>query len=435
MPLTGTSTTHEYHELAASQESRQTHVTDGGGSSIFFLVRDWTPDRQPDRRRRITGDPAMGLSLHAIANGVDREVADLAKEGKHSLEFDAWSACTVAVNPGVYELRLVLPTGATLHQSIVASPQWQTQTFVFMRGYSTSSTERSEAPKEWRADLARTSIIMARGQGFSLNEPLLRLLELARVALANRRAGETAGTAHRLLSEEVRTMLRDKCDDPMLGIYAAHLLLLEPSPDLSLFRHVVGQLRVLLGPSHPDVEALALRAEGEPPPAPFECAPMLARSWSLIVDASADRSDLVTDSLEARLTSDLWSEGPWHIWRTPAQEAADSQDAGDLSGFEEALAENLGLMRQVRRAHPPQVYSQAAADPAAPRSILPKSTDVEERRRGAAHTEAVEIDADRLRSIARRFGLPQSQLRTVISTLEEKLRRLPNAPDTKVILK
>lgn len=436
VPLAGTSTSHEYHELAASQESRQTRVKDGAGSSIFCMVRDWTPDRQPERRRRITGDPATGLSLHAAVNGRDREVADLAKAGKHSLEFDAWSACTVSVNPGVYELRLVLPTGATLHQSIVASPQWQTQAFVFMRGYSASSTERSAAPREWRADLARTSIVMARDQGFSFDEPALRRLELVRVALANRRAGEPAGTARRLLPEEVRTMLRDKCDDPMLGIYAAHLLLLEPNPDFSLFRRVVGQLRGLLGTSHPDVEALALRAEGEPPPAPFEFPPMLARSWSLIVDATADRPDLVSDPLSARVTNDLWSEGPWHIWRTPpAQEAADSQDSGDLSGFEEALAENLGLMRQVRRARLPQVYSEAAADPAAPKAILPKALDVEERGRGAARMEAVEIDADRLRSIARRFGLPQSQLRTVISTLEEKLRRLPNAPDTKVILK
>jgi subtilisin family serine protease len=195
---------------------------------------------------------------------------------------------------------------------------------------------------------------------------------------------------------------------------------------------------------------------------------MLARSWSLIVDATVDRPELVTDSLGARVTNDLWSEGPLHIWRTPAQEPADSQDSGDLSGFEEALAENLGLMKQVRRARHSDLartYPQTVAD--TNRSMLDDAHDLEERTRPAAREESAEtaseevlsesiagesvsrqpgyhdfaarkeiavINADRLRSIARRFDLPQSQLRMVISTLEEKLRRVPRAPDMKVIV-
>jgi hypothetical protein len=41
-PLAGTSTSHEYHVAAAGQESKKIHVTDGLGSSLFFLVRVWS---------------------------------------------------------------------------------------------------------------------------------------------------------------------------------------------------------------------------------------------------------------------------------------------------------------------------------------------------------------------------------------------------------
>ena len=101
VPLVGTSTSHEYHQAAAHGESRKTHVRDGAGSSLFFLVRDWTPDQSRDRRLRITGNPATGLSLHTMAGSVERRVADLAASSTSSRDFDAWSACTVDVTPGV----------------------------------------------------------------------------------------------------------------------------------------------------------------------------------------------------------------------------------------------------------------------------------------------------------------------------------------------
>ena len=347
VPLIGTSTSHEYHMAAADTESRKVHVRDGAGSSLFFLVRDWTPASKAGTRQKATSSPATGLTLHAVTGNGDRMVADIARSGAVSLDGDAWCACTVELDPGVYELRLELPTGDTLHQAIVAAPSWQTQSFVFMRGYAT--TNDASAPIERRADLARSSVIMSRQVGFSQDEPHLRLAELARVALATSRSQGEGGQDRRLVPDEVRTLLKQKGDNPMLGIYAAHLLLMETVPDLALLGEAVSNLRVLLGMPHPDVEALALYAERVTAPQAFDDPPMLRRSWSLIVDANVDKPDLVTDSLTERVTTDLWLQGPWHVWRTAAM-STEASEGDDLSDVEVALANYLGLAKRARSA-------------------------------------------------------------------------------------
>jgi hypothetical protein len=267
VPLAGTSTSHEYHMDAADRESRKVHVKDGVGSSLFFLVRDWTPGSSQQTTSNI-GNPAEGLSLYSVNATGERKICELGPSGSTNPAGDPWSACTIAVNPGVYELRLELPTGELLRQSVVASPGWQTQSFLFVRQYATAS-----AP-QWRADLSRTSVIVTAVQGgFVPNEPMLRVAELARVRLS-KSTSTPAGASRPLLPDEMRKLFRDKFSNPMLGIYGAHLLVLEKSSDDSLLRDAVGNLRGMLG-SHPDVEALALPARLLPPPPTFEQPPML----------------------------------------------------------------------------------------------------------------------------------------------------------------
>lgn len=136
----------------------------------------------------------------------------------------------------------------------------------------------SENGPQWRADLSRTSVLLSQTRGFSPNESLLRVTELARVALATKGPGERGQTDRRLVPDDMRTLLREKFGNPMLGIYAAHLLLLETSVDVELFREVVRNLRAMLGRQHPDVEALALRATGEPSPLLFALEDKLTRN-------------------------------------------------------------------------------------------------------------------------------------------------------------
>jgi hypothetical protein len=431
-PLVGTSTSHEYHMEAANRESRVTHVADGPGSSLFFLVRDWTPNTGWTPRQRVTGNPAEGLSLYSVSAAGERKICDLARSGKTSGALgDPWAACTIEVTPGVYELRLELPGGETLRQSFVASPNWQTQSFLFMRAYP------SDTGPQWRADLSRTSVLLSATRGFSPDESMLRTAELARVTLATKGPSERGQTNRRLMPDEMRMLLRGKCDNPILGIYGAHLLLLEGSVDVGLLREIVRNLRGMLGPQHPDVEALALRADGEPRPLPFEHPPMLCRSWSLIVGASVAQPGLVTESLIQRNTGKVWAQGPWYIWRSSpnAGTANGDLDVPGLSDVEAALAEDLGVMKHVRRIS--ETMSTTQSEGLRPEATAQRGLARSRSVRDVASPEPVkvEIDEEQMRSIAIRFGMPATQLKRTLAILEEKMTRNPGTPNLTIMVK
>ncbi len=431
VPLAGTSTSHEYHMAAADRESRITHVADGVGSSLFFLVRDWTAPEGGNVRPHGNDNPAEGLSLHAVDRGGERKICDLA-QGSSDSRGDPWGACTVAVSPGVYELRLELPDGGTLRQSYAACEGWQTQSFLFMRFYP------GEASPNRRADLSRTSALMSQQPGFSPSAPILRMTELARVALSTRTASaEDEPSSRPLVPEEVRALLRAKLENPFLGIYGAHLLLLEPTLDEGLFAEVVRNLRGLLGRGHPDVEALALRAVGEPPPLPFEQPPMLAASWRLVVDASVSRPDLVPDAFAERHPGTFGIEGPWNVRRVSPQDVAAADPTSlDLSEIETALAESLGVMKYVRKASREPRAPAARALP--PLTITSPGVQRALERLGAsddAHRDLeVELDSGNLRALATQFGMPSTRLKGALTDLGDKLTRNPALPNLKVKL-
>src|SRR5690242_15174292 len=56
-------------------------------------------------------------------------------------------------------------------------------------------------------------------------------------------------------------LLMGKFENPMKGLVAAHLLLLDAQPRLDLVAHVVGNTGGLVGADHPDVLALRLRVD------------------------------------------------------------------------------------------------------------------------------------------------------------------------------
>jgi len=311
----------------------------------------------------------------------------------------------------------------------------------------------SDAGPQWRADLSRTSVLLSFTRGFSPNESMLRIAELARVTLATKGPGERGQTNRRLMPDEMRTMLREKFGNPMLGIYGAHLLLLEGSVDIGLLREVVRNLRGLLGLQHPDVEALALRAAGEPPPLPFEHPPMLCRSWLLIVDASVARPDLVTESLAERNTGRFLAEGPWHVERlSPTGTTHGKPDTLELSDVETALAEDLGVMKHIRRMSQTSTTPSDRANPE-PKGLqrrevladgLSAAPDLDDpgihgdlhlRNLPVSENVEVKIDAAQLRSIVTRFGIPSTQLKRMLTTLEDKLTRSPGGPNLTIVLK
>jgi hypothetical protein len=173
---------------------------------------------------------------------------------------------------------------------------------------------------------------MSRG-GFEPWRDDMELAEVARIALTDGR---------RIMSDQLMQMLDGKFDNPMLGIFGAHILLLSldraaeeaqadsakaptagaadrPRLELTLEAHdldvIVRNLRRLVGDGHPDVEALSLRASD---PSlrhrkPLTEPPMLRRSWSLFVAASNDKPSLCPPDLWARIRH-LTPSPPYLTW-------------------------------------------------------------------------------------------------------------------------
>jgi hypothetical protein len=128
----------------------------------------------------------------------------------------------------------------------------------------------------------------------------------------------------------MRDILTGKFDDPMLGLYGAHLLLVEPTPDLATIQQVVHNLEGLLDPGHPDVVALSAayeRAAGtaDQPDRANDLAtrinaltgpPLLARSWDALL-AHANRHEALLASARAvfAVAGDLVPNGVFVAWR------------------------------------------------------------------------------------------------------------------------
>lgn len=251
-------------------------------------------------------DPAIGLTLrdHQDKILIDFGSPDI---GRYNLDGQAWAACDVELEPGVYTLCLATAAGDSFKQNIVTSPGWQTQVFLQPKDYGVKE-------RDIRADLCNSAIVMSRvGQGFNSGskpgkgkQDYFRLAEQIRQALANKR---------NVVGKDVMAQLfSGKLENPMLGIYAAHLLLLSEDCIISELKQVIDTLRKLLGTAHPDVEALALRLDMGSDHV-FNDFPMLANSWNFILERSVSGKDLVPAKSPAYVhAGQFWNTDLWLIW-------------------------------------------------------------------------------------------------------------------------
>jgi hypothetical protein len=326
-PMELTWTSHEYQQAHAQRLSRHAPPLERGhGAELFVFIRDLDVGGSDNL--------AQGLSLHRL-DGETLLRFDEVVETSTRQDEALWAGRNVVLDPGTYRLRLRLEQHEAVEMAIVACPYWQSQVFLVRPGGS------YEVAGQPILDLPGATQLMARaGQGF---EPLtrvqrgrvqaemagedLRLAELARQALAHGWRG--------VYSEDLRALLDGKWEDPLLGIFGVHLLLMRPDPDLSLAERVVERLRsiILDGFRHPDVEALTVeiaRRLGEPLQIPpLEAPPILRRSWHMLVRATADQYALIApESFTARIADQLWGAGAWLIWEVPSEVRA-QPPAGD----------------------------------------------------------------------------------------------------------
>jgi hypothetical protein len=267
VPLQGSRRTHKFHMVPAAKESRTVDIGVGGGAQVFLCARRWSaPGENYDDSTK-----APDLSLRHASG---ETIIDLRESGRgdRSLQ-DPMLSATVDVDPGAYLLRWRDGSGVKAEQSVEAVKNWQTQVFLL-----------EDAKDESHRAI---SVLMGQG-GFNSDDPNARLADDARIALADER---------RVATQAVTETLFAKFENPMLGLFGAHLMLLarDDEWEQTSFDGVVENLAGLLGPNQPDVVALATQGgsrsitELEPVTSP----PMLWRSWLLLIEASNDRPDLL----------------------------------------------------------------------------------------------------------------------------------------------
>ena len=372
------------HAEAARRESRVVHVRAGAGSSIFVFARHWSAGDTP-----AGADAAAGLRLDTAGG---EPVADLARQSARGDDGGGpWAACTSEVEPGTYRLSVTMPDGPAFAQALAAVPGWQTQ--VFLRA-------RTDEP---RVDLGSSAIFVVRGTGFDPASPDLRLVEIARQGLVNRRP---------VLSDETRETLRSRLEQPWLGILAGHLFLQEERPDRDLVAAVVRNLRALLPVRHPDVEALALMA-GLDTEFRFSLPPMLRPSWNGVVAATGKRGELVpAGSPAAALFSKLTNQEPWLIWR----EGADADD-DVLEIFRSALAQLMtqDTLKDLRS----RIERDLAGDESRvfSKDVLGSIRGVFRQVRGGIPDTVMEV-------LVSRLGVPRSAIESMIHDAVRRLRTL-----------
>jgi hypothetical protein len=319
-PMALTSTSHENHQFHARRLSSATPLDRGRGAQLFVFIRDLAPGR--------LGPPSSGLSLHRMDGEPVLHFSEVAETASQAGEAP-WAGKNIRLDPGTYRLRISLGSRESIEMTIVACAGWQSQVFLLRRG-GTPGDDVEDLP-----DLSSaTQFMVPQAMGFDPSTRVridydgaweagddLRLAELARDALAQGRRG--------IHAVDLKAILDGKWQDPLLGIFGLHLLLMRPDTDLDFASLILERLQGLIRNDfpHPDMSALRLeisRRRGKPDrEAAIAAPPMLRRSWQMLVRATADQPDLIPPaSIAAQISERLWGAGAWLIWETPQQEEA-----------------------------------------------------------------------------------------------------------------
>jgi len=310
-PLPSALTTHEYHEDVAIAATATAHITVGDQANatagLSVMARVWSPedDDSPDARPW-EGVIVVNARSKVIANlerdGIRKTLADLKSEGHSSKDADPYGICLLSVPPGAYFLRQRLHDAFTIEQSLVVPVNWRIDAYTMRAPESPDSNSAGARPHR---------SILLRRLGGREREGEDKLLETARISLADER---------RVMSEQLEELLLRKFDNPIAGIIGAHLLLIEnervPGRDLRLMNEVVTNLRGIVGPEHPDVEALSLECPNKDlhRVSAVQVPPMFQRSWKLLVRASKNRRNLVPRALWRRVQTQIVLP-PYFVWR------------------------------------------------------------------------------------------------------------------------
>lgn len=319
-PLADSARSHDDHVNAAVNASHKVApATRGGDTAISIVARRWDEQGRADQEHKEAW--LSTVSLHRPDGGT---VLSLGDREVHREAPDPWMADAETVEPGGYVLRWHDRSGLATEQAVHAVDGWETEVYLL--------DEHAGGPAGTGS--VRTSVLMTRA-GFDPSDDMLRRVEEARGALADER---------RVASQAVTEALFAKFDNPMLGLFGAHLMIVAreelrlrdeatesqrrgkpmPAPvdfDQSLFDTAVANLRDLLGPAHPDGVALATQVSDPDLDAlePVTVPPLLWGSWKWLIGATNDAPHLVPVETWLR-TIRLVPARPFLAWAPPDDE-------------------------------------------------------------------------------------------------------------------
>lgn len=268
-------------------------------SQIMLVLRDTNGSDHPF--------PVGSVSLH---NPSGQLVANLNKGTANSDQ--RFAGIMVGLQPGVYQLR-VDTGGLGFYELFVTTVAgWQTQVFLVCDDFYFGDESFR------RPALRSASVLMQRaGTAFDADRPDARLAELALGALMSER--------DILDTSDMQDLLYGKFEDPMLGIYGAHLILQRKEIDWSLYRTVCQNLYQLVGPI-PEIQAFSTIGEQErkfpssQQSSYYGMPPMLVRSWRLLIDASRKQFNTIPKgSWSDRIAASIAGTRPWLLSRVHEQ--------------------------------------------------------------------------------------------------------------------
>ncbi|MFT6328870.1 MAG: hypothetical protein ACJAYN_000797 [Bermanella sp.] len=211
--------------------------------------------------------------------------------------------------PGVYRLKVDTASLGSYEIFVSLVEGWQTQVFLLCEDFYM----RGEPVR--RPALRTASILMCRaGEKFGEDNKDAMFADYALKALI--------GNYKILDSRMMRELLRGKFDDPILGIYAAHLLLRDRKKFRTLiFNEICQNLLSLVGPT-PDVQALITKSDlkniklSEVPECYRSMPPMLIYSWDLLVKRSHRKFSIIEQGSVSDIVSDsIVASEPWMLVR------------------------------------------------------------------------------------------------------------------------
>jgi Caspase domain len=365
-PIAGAASTREF-QVAPFEEAADRHGAVAGpsaGRSIMsLLARYWTEPGDPPIAAGGVAPahphPMRGLQL---VDAAGQPVADLSQDSQveRHTEGDPVAVWEQEVPPGAYFLRQVLRDDRQYEGCVIASPDWVTH-IAIQRTVPTGGAKISGVAD--RTDAIGDVAVFMRRAAAARAPDQDAVIEGARLALTQGRNLFAGGRGAQLAE-----LLLAKFADPIGGIIGGHLLLraieeaeLDPART-EQFDSAVTHLRSLVGPDHPDVEALSLRCTdlGLRTTRQFTAPPMFRPSWQLITDATYQRPELVPAELWQRVHASV-ALGGFFVWA--ADEQTRTAHAGQLSRWISQYADT---------GEAPAAAS-GTAKPSAPAVVLPEA--------------------------------------------------------------